>query len=132
MEELRKIIVVDQTYKSSNLSLKKNLSVLTLNKGTKQSNSTAITMIMSIAAFFSRLNRTDAFGPDKASPNCLLCRRMAMKIPKWFTIGRMTKITPKRWLKTNWALSGKMNRSRIVIVNQIVPVMAAACTAPDK
>ena len=66
MEELRKMAAADQAYKTSNLSPNKRRNILRNTAETKQSISTAITMSISVAAFFSRLNITDRFCPETA------------------------------------------------------------------
>ena len=73
MEEFKYKKAVAQTYKTSNSSTKKSLNMLTTTTGTKQNKSTAITMTMSIATFFSRLTRApDESCPETASDTCLL------------------------------------------------------------
>ena len=55
-------------------------------------------MIMSIAAVFSRLKIIeDALGPETAPVTWLLWRRITMKIPTWFKIGKIDKL----WLTAN-------------------------------
>ena len=72
MEELKKIRAADQAYKTSNLSSNTRRNILMNIAGAKKSISTAITMSMSMADFFSRLNRTDKFCPETASATWLL------------------------------------------------------------
>ena len=72
MEELRLIAPADQAYNGSNLSPNKPLNKFTNNAGAKNSISPTITMSMSMAAFFSRLNITDKFCPETASATWLL------------------------------------------------------------
>lgn len=129
MEELTKMAADDHAYKTSYVSANKRRNILTNTAGTKQSIRTAITISMSNAAFFSRLNRTDKFCPDTVSTIWLLWRRMATKIPMWFAIGRMTRDTPRTWLSRKEGRTGKIKRIKIVSNIQIVPVMVAASTA---
>ena len=72
MEELKYKKAALQTYKTSNSSTKKSLNMLTTTIGTKENKSTAITMTMSMATFFSRLTRADESCPETASDTCLL------------------------------------------------------------
>ena len=72
MEELKYKTAVAQTYKTSNSSPRKPLNMLTTTAGNKENKSTAITMIMSIATFFSRLTKADKFCPETAPTTCLL------------------------------------------------------------
>ena len=78
-------------------------------------------MIMSIAAFFSRLNIMDELFPERASTTCLLWRRMAMKIPMWFTTGTMSKITPRTTSRTKDCRLGKIKTVKPVHIWQVVP-----------
>ena len=129
MEELKKIRAADQAYKTSNLSSNKRSNILTAIAGAKKSISAAITMNMSIAAFFSRLNRTDKFCPETASATWLLWRRMAIKIPMWFTTGKMTKHIATTRLSIKAWFVGRIKRIKIVSKSQIVPARTAAFTA---
>ena len=104
-------------------------NIMTTIKGAWQSSSKAITMNMSIAAFFSRLNITDKFCPETAPATWLLWRRMAIRIPAWFTIGRMSKVTPRTSPRIIAGSLGKMTVTKIANISQVGPAMITASKA---
>ena len=131
MEEFIKTTEDDQAYKIPNSSRKYPLNMLTAIPGARQSSNTAVTINMSIATIFSRLNVTeDAFCPETAFCTCLFWRRIAMKIPMWFTIGTMINIVPTTRPRASWTSpSGRIQRISIVNRSQVIPVRKTALTA---
>ena len=103
--------------------------IMTAIRGAWQSSSRAITISMSMAAFFSRLNITDKFCPETAGATWLLWRRMAMKIPMWFAIGRMSNITPRASPKTIEGNLGKMTVTKSADISQVGPAITIASMA---
>lgn len=94
-----------------------------------ETKSTAITMIMSIATFFSRLTRVDACCPETATAIWLLWRRMAMKIPICFAIDRMTRNTAKTSPSTNPVNLGRIKFFTMAKSSQAVPAVVTVLTA---
>ena len=129
MEELKYTIVVVQTYRTSNSSTKTAWNILIINAGAMETKSTAITMIMSIATFFSRLTRADACCPETAPTIWLLWRWIAMKIPICFAIGRMTRNTAKTSPSTNPVNLGRIKFFTMATSSQAVPAVVTVLTA---
>lgn len=122
-----KISAFDQTYKIPTCcpySWKK----LTVAPGATQSSNTTITIIISMATFFSRLKITHASCPETKLCTSLFCRRIAMKIPTWLRNGTIVTITPPTIITTIRILSGRTKRTKIVKASHVTPVMTTALT----